>query len=123
AVAQSGQGIGRSIFGGIVGGFAAIGGAKIVGDFLGGAISGASDLNETLSKSQTIFGANADAVESWASGAAQAAGLSKAAALEAAAGFGNMFTQIGFGAEEAARLSQSTVQMAADLGSFNNVPT
>ncbi|MFM9481584.1 hypothetical protein, partial [Streptomyces scabiei] len=40
AVAQSGQGIGRSIFGGIVGGFAAIGGAKIVGDFLGGAISG-----------------------------------------------------------------------------------
>ncbi|WP_206672893.1 phage tail protein, partial [Parasutterella excrementihominis] len=33
------------------------------------------------------------------------------------------FTQIGFGAEEAARLSQSTVQMAADLGSFNNVPT
>ncbi|MFM9815779.1 hypothetical protein ACKI16_45820, partial [Streptomyces scabiei] len=34
-----------------------------------------------------------------------------------------MFTQIGFGAEEAARLSQSTVQMAADLGSFNNVPT
>ncbi|MFM9596726.1 hypothetical protein ACKI1O_46060, partial [Streptomyces scabiei] len=123
AVAQSGQGIGRSIFGGIVGGFAAIGGAKIVGDFLGGAISGASDLNETLSKSQTIFGANADAVESWASGAAQAMGLSKAAALEAAAGFGNMFTQIGFGAEEAARLSQSTVQMAADLGSFNNVPT
>lgn len=123
AVAQSGQGIGRSIFGGIVGGFAAIGGAKIVGDFLGGAISGASDLNETLSKSQTIFGANAGAIESWASGAAQAAGLSKAAALEAAAGFGNMFTQIGFGAEEAARLSQSTVQMAADLGSFNNVPT
>lgn len=123
AVAQSGQGIGRSIFGGVVGGFAALGGAKIVGDFLGGAISGASDLNETLSKSQTIFGENAGALESWASGAAQATGLSKAAALEAAAGFGNMFTQIGFGAEEAARLSQSTVQMAADLGSFNNMPT
>lgn len=122
-VAQSGQGIGRSIFGGIVGGFAAVGGAKIIGDFLGGAISGASDLNETLSKSQTIFGENAGAIESWASGAAEAAGLSKAAALEAAAGFGNMFTQIGFGAEEAARLSQSTVQMAADLGSFNNMPT
>lgn len=123
AVAQSGQGIGRSIFGGVIGGFAAIGGAKIVGDFLGGAISGASDLNETLSKSQTIFGSAASGIESWASGAAQAAGLSKAAALEAAAGFGNMFTQIGFGAEEAARLSQSTVQMAADLGSFNNMPT
>lgn len=123
AVAQSGQGIGRSIFGGVVGGFAALGGAKIVGDFLGGAISGASNLNETLSKSQTIFGANAGALESWASGAAQAAGLSKAAALDAAAGFGNMFTQIGFTGDEAAGLSQKVVQMSADLGSFNNVPT
>ena len=122
-VAQSGQGIGRSIFGGVVGGFAALGGAKIVGDFLGGAISGASDLNETLSKSQTIFGENAGALESWASGAAQAAGLSKAAALEAAAGFGNMFAQIGFGADEAAGMSQKVVQMSADLGSFNNMPT
>ena len=123
AAAASGQGIGRSVFGGIVGGFAAIGGAKIVGDFLGGAISGASDLNETLSKSQTIFGANSGALESWASGAAQAVGLSKAAALDAAAGFGNMFTQIGFTGDEAAGLSQKVVQMSADLGSFNNVPT
>lgn len=123
AAAASGQGIGRSVFGGIVGGFAAIGGAKIVGDFLGGAISGASNLNETLSKSQTIFGENAGALESWASGAAQAAGLSKAAALDAAAGFGNMFTQIGFTGDEAAGLSQKVVQMSADLGSFNNVPT
>ena len=122
-VAASGQGIGRSIFGGVVGGFAALGGAKIVGDFLGGAISGASDLNETLSKSQTIFGANAGVLESWASGAAQAVGLSKAAALDAAAGFGNMFTQLGFTGDEAAGLSQKVVQMSADLGSFNNVPT
>lgn len=122
-VAASGKGIGRSIFGGIVAGYAAVGGTQAVFGYFADAISGASDLNETLSKSQTIFGENAGALESWASGAAQAAGLSKAAALEAAAGFGNMFTQIGFGAEEAARLSQSTVQMAADLGSFNNMPT
>ncbi len=34
-----------------------------------------------------------------------------------------MFTQIGFGSDEAAGLSQKVVQMSADLGSFNNVPT
>jgi len=123
AVAQSGLGIGRSIFGGVVGGFAALGGAQALFGYFTGAIGGASDLNETLSKSQTIFGANAGALESWASGAAQAVGLSKAAALDAAAGFGNMFTQIGFTGDEAAGLSQKVVQMSADLGSFNNVPT
>lgn len=122
-VAASGAGIGRSIFGGIVAGYAAIGGAQAVFGYFSDAIGGASDLNETLSKSQTIFGENAGALESWASGAAQAAGLSKAAALEAAAGFGNMFTQIGFTGDEAASLSQKVVQMSADLGSFNNVPT
>lgn len=119
----AGQSVGKSIFGGIVGAAAAIGGAAVVTDFFKGAITGATGLNETISKSETIFGSSADGVASWASGAAQAVGLSKSAALEAAAGFGNMFTQIGFGADEAARLSQSSVQMAADLGSFNNVPT
>lgn len=123
AVAQSGQGIGRKIFGGIVTGFAAVGGAKALFGYFTGAISGASDLNETLSKSQTIFGANAGALESWASGAAQAVGLSKEAALDAAAGFGNMFTQLGFTGDEAAGMSQKVVQMSADLGSFNNMPT
>ena len=122
-VAQSGQGIGRSIFGGVVAGFAAVGGTQALFGYFSGAISGASDLNETLSKSQTIFGANAGALESWASGAAQAVGLSKEAALDAAAGFGNMFTQLGFTGDEAAGMSQKVVQMSADLGSFNNMPT
>lgn len=123
ATDAAGKSIGKSIFGGIMSSAIVLKGLDIVGDFFGGAISGASDLNETISKSSTIFGTAAAGVESWASGAAQSVGLSKAAALEAAAGFGNMFTQIGFGADEAARLSKETVQMAADLGSFNNVPT
>lgn len=122
-VAQSGQKIGRSIFGGIVAGYAAVGGTQALFGYFSGAISGASDLSETLSKSQTIFGANAGALESWASGAAQAVGLSKEAALDAAAGFGNMFTQLGFTGDEAAGMSQKVVQMSADLGSFNNMPT
>lgn len=87
------------------------------------AVGSASDLNETLNKSQVIFGKQAPAMEKWASGAARSAGLSKQAALEAAAGFGDMFSQIGFAGKQAAAMSKDVVQMSADLGSFNNLPT
>ena len=87
------------------------------------AASDASNLNETVNKSQVLFGAQAESMKQWASGAAQSMGLSTQAALEAAAGFGDMFKQLGFSGEEAARMSQQVVQLSADLGSFNNVPT
>lgn len=83
----------------------------------------ASDQEEALNKSNVIFGKNAGAIEKWADGAAKSAGLSKTAALDAAAGFGDMFSQLGFGAGEAANMSTSVVQLAADLGSFNNLDT
>lgn len=86
-------------------------------------ISAASDLNETLSKSNVIFGKNARVVNRWASHAAANMGLSRQAALESASGFGDMFNQIGFGSKQAAKLSTGVVQMAADFGSLNNLPT
>jgi hypothetical protein len=88
-----------------------------------GAVKSASDLNETVSKSNTIFGASAGSINSWAGGAAKNLGLSKSQALEAAAGFGDMFTQIGFAGGAAADMSKQVVQTSADLGSFNNLPT
>ena len=87
------------------------------------AIKSASDLNETLSKSRAIFGQHAQAMETWAKGAATSAGLSTQAALSAAAGFGDMFTQIGFTGKQASMMSRDIVQMSADLGSFNNLDT
>lgn len=102
-------------------GFAVAGAAAV--KFGGDAISEASDLNETLSKSQVIFGKQAPAMEKWASGAARSAGLSKQAALETASSFGDMFSQIGFAGGEAASMSKNVVQLAADLGSFNNLDT
>lgn len=102
-------------------GFAIAGAAAV--KFGVDAIGSASDLNETLSKSNVIFGKQAPAMEKWASEAARAAGLSKQAALESAASFGDMFTQIGFGGREAAKMSKGVVQLSADLGSFNNLPT
>lgn len=92
-------------------------------DYLVDAVSSASDLGETVSKSNNIFGQNAKVIEDWAETAATSAGLSKQAALEAASGFGNMFTQLGFAGETAAAMSIDVVQLSADLGSFNNLPT
>lgn len=83
----------------------------------------ASDLNETVNKASVIFGANADAINQWAQGAAKNLGMSRQQALDAAAGFGDMFSQIGFSGNAAADMSKKVVQMSADLGSFNNLPT
>lgn len=120
---NSGKGIGSKIAGGIVGGFVALGIGEKIGAFISTGIAGASDLNETLSKSRAIFGENAGALESWASKASTTVGLTKGAALAAASSFGDMFTQIGFTGDAAADMSTSVVQAAADLGSFSNLET
>lgn len=104
----------------------AIGGLYVGGkliSFLSDSVSAASDLNETINKSSVVFGQSAGEIDKWASTASTSMGLSKQAALESAASFGNLFTQLGFGGKEAAKLSTSVVQMSADLGSFNNLPT
>lgn len=119
----AGAGLGRQLFGGVMAGWAAIGGITAVTGFFSGAIGGASDLNETLSKTEAIFGTNTSAVTRWASTSATTVGMSEQAALAAASSFGDMFTQIGFTGEAAADMSTDVVQAAADLGSFSNLDT
>lgn len=122
-VEDSGRRVGGRIAGGILAGFAAIGGIAAVSSWFTGAVSGASDLNETVSKSKTIFGDYFAGIDTWTNRSATTLGLSKEAALEAAAGFGNMFSQLGFVGQQAADMSRAVVQTSADLGSFNNLPT
>ena len=98
------------------------GAASVVG-FLKDSTKAASDLNETANKSNVIFGKNAAAVNKWARTASTSFGLSRASALEAAASFGNMFQQLGIGGKQAVAMSTGVVKLAADLGSFNNLPT
>lgn len=102
-------------------GFVAAGGAAA--KFGIDAIGAASDLNETVSKSQVIFGDSFAAMDKWARGAATNMGMSRQAALDASAGFGDMFSQLGFAGKQAAGMSREVVQLSADLGSFNNLPT
>ncbi len=95
---------------------------KIV-DWFRGAIDAASSANEVFSKATVIFGRNSDAMRQWATGAVRNLGMSSAAAIDAAAGFGDMFLQLGFGEAKAAEMSRSIVELAADFGSFNNLGT
>lgn len=109
---------------GKLGGLAAgvFAGAQVV-DFFKGAVSGASDLEESASKVGEVFGDAADGVKKFASTAATSMGMSEATALEATGTFGNLMVSLGMGGKEAASMSTEMVQLAADMGSFNNVPT
>ena len=86
-------------------------------------INAASDLNESLSKSQVVFGDSAAAIEAWSKTSAESFGLSQQAALETAGTFGNLFTAMGIGDKASTEMSTSLVELAADLASFNNLDT
>lgn len=113
--------------GGAFGDMAKIAGGFVIGQALtslpghfSNAVGAASNLNEALSKSNTIFGENGKEIEKWASGAATDFGQSKSAALDAAGSFGNMFTQLGIGTDVAADMSMAMVELASDFASFHN---
>jgi hypothetical protein len=118
----AGDGLNRGISGGLKTLAAGIG-AVFIGAQIKQTIDAGSDLNETLSKNEVVFGKMSGAVEQWGNDAATAFGLSKQQALEAAATFGNLFQSMGIAGLTSAVMSEQIVQLAADLGSFNNVGT
>lgn len=83
-------------------------------------ILASSNMAESLSKVQVVFGENSSAVQKWASTSATAMGLSSQAALEAAGTYGNLFQAFGLGQPQAQKMSTSLVQLASDMASFNN---
>jgi hypothetical protein len=105
-------------------GLAISGMQQIVGGIVstfGAPISAASDLNESLNKSQVVFGDAAGAIEAFSKTAATSLGLSQQKALEATGTFGNLFVSMGLGQAPAAEVSQQLVTLAGDLASFNNI--
>ena len=96
-------------------------GLSAVTDEIGASIDAASDLNETISKSEVVFGDSADEMEAWAETADESLGLSKNAALGAAAGLGNLFNGLEETRDKSADFSKSMVGLAGDLASFNNL--
>ena len=85
-------------------------------------VMAASNLSESIAKSNTVFGKNAQAIQDWSQTTASALGVSRQAALEAAGTYGNLFRAFGINESESAKMSTALVTLAADLASFNNVP-
>lgn len=86
-------------------------------------VNSASDLNESISKTGVIFGDSAKEIEGFAATASQKLGLSKRAALDAAAGFAILGSGAGLTGKELTAFSTDLTGLAADLASFNNTST
>jgi hypothetical protein len=83
-------------------------------------IGSASDLNESMNKTRATFGDASSSVEAFASTSADSFGISEAAALDLAGGLGAMLIPLGTSQQEAADMSTRLLELAADMGSFNN---
>jgi len=87
---------------------------------IGPAIKAASNMEESLSKVNVVFGRGGREVEKFANTAARKLGQSKQAVLEAAGVFGTFGKAAGLGGKELAVFSNDFTQLATDLASFNN---
>ena len=96
--------------------------APIVAAFTASA-KGASDLNETVSKTGEVFKEQSDMVMDWSEGSIESMGLAQGTALDMASTFGDMGTSMGQTRAEASEMSTSLVQLAADMASFKNIST
>lgn len=86
------------------------------------AIKAGSDLNEQINKSGEVFEQASDSVIAFAKDAASSLGIAETDALSAASNFGQLFEAAGYVEKAAAGMSEKMVTLAADLGSFNNIP-
>lgn len=103
---------------GALGGFSLAVGT--VTSVLGPAIKAASNMEESLSKVNVVFGKGAREVEKFATGAARNLGQSKQAVLEAAGVFGTFGKAAGLAGTDLATFSNDFTTLATDLASFNN---
>ncbi len=97
----------------------AFAGTQLV-SFAKDAVMAASNMAESVSKVNVVFGEGAEEVYKFGESAATNLGISNQAALEAAGTYGNLFQAFGLGQGQAQEMSTSLVQLAADMASFNN---
>jgi hypothetical protein len=97
----------------------AFAGQQIV-SFAKDTIMAASNMAESMSKIDVVFGEGSAAVKKWGASAADNMGISNQAAIEAAGTYGNLFQAFGMGQGASQEMSTSLVQLASDMASFNN---
>jgi vacuolar-type H+-ATPase subunit E/Vma4 len=114
----------QSSIGSLGANFAIAGTAIVAGTaLLSKAVMSASNFEAEFEGVNQVFKDAAGSVQAFAESAAQTAGLSATEALKASKTFGLFATGAGLGTTEAAKFSTTMVQLAGDLGSFNDVPT
>lgn len=98
---------------------AAAGGAAA---FLADAAKKASDLGETISKVETVFGNDSKLITAAADDMAERFGLVKRETIDAATAFGLMGSAAGLTGKDAATLGVNMMKLAGDVSSFLNLP-
>ncbi len=83
-------------------------------------VGAASDLAETLSKTDVLFGDSAESIKAWSENAALAFGQSQQQTLDAAAQFATFGRAAGLAGDDLVGFSTGFVGLASDLASFNN---
>lgn len=96
-------------------------GIREIARFVNASIQAFSNLEESTSKANVVFGDFADTVFEFTANAPTQLGSTRAAAIEMAASFGNLFLSVGLGKDAAADMSTVLVQLGTDLASFNNL--
>jgi len=81
----------------------------------------ASDMEETISKIDVIFGDSATEIKEWSKTSLKSMGLAQQSALDTLALFGDMGTGMGLTADDAGNMGKDLVQLSADLASFKNI--
>ncbi len=94
-------------------------GAAVLAPF-GLAIKAASDLQETLSKFETVFGDRSKEAKVWGDEFAGQVGRSQRQIAQFLAGAQDLFVPLGFEPGAAEAMSKQITKLAVDLASFNN---
>jgi hypothetical protein len=95
-------------------------GFSIAGGFINKTTDAASNLEETLSKTNELFGASTQKVVDFARSAAKSLGQSSQQALDASANFAIFGKSAGLSGDNLVKFSTDFTVLASDLASFNN---
>mgnify|MGYP003674018715 FL=1 len=87
------------------------------------AVNLASDFEESMSKTEAVFGDAMEGIKAASKSAAEDVGLSSAEFLDAASGFGVFGKAADLGGKDLSTFSADLVKTAADVASFNNLTT
>ena len=104
-----------------IGGIATAVVAGTVANTLNSWVEKASDLQETLGKTNETFKTNSNSVIEWSKNSIKSMGLAQQTALDTAALYGDMGTGMGMTTKRASEMAMSLTQLSADIASFKNV--